>query len=142
MHDGGPIVLFDGVCHLCSGGIVWLARRDARQVLRFAPLQSTEARNRLAAIGIDSADMSSWLLLEGGRVWRRSAAALRLLPYLPWYWRWLGVVRVLPEGWRDGLYDVLARNRYRWFGRRETCFVPRGDLSRQFLGNDGSSQPR
>ena len=142
MQDGGPIVLFDGVCHLCSGGVVWLARRDVRRVLRFAPMQSAAAHNRLAAIGVDSDDMSSWLLLEGGRVWRRSAAALRLLPYLPWYWRWLGIAGWLPERVRDGLYDVLARNRYRWFGRRETCFVPRGDLSRQFLGDDGSSQPR
>ncbi|MGE0255664.1 MAG: thiol-disulfide oxidoreductase DCC family protein [Alphaproteobacteria bacterium] len=142
MSEDGPVILFDGVCHLCSGGVVWLARRDPGGVMRFAPMQSDAARRLLAPLGIDPGDMASWLLLEGGRVWRRSGAALRLVRYLPWYWRWLGLVRLLPEGWRDGLYDLLARNRYRWFGKRSVCFAPDAALSAKFLEGSVSSQPR
>ena len=67
------------------------------------------------------------------RAWARTTAALRLVKYLPWYWRWLGVTGVVPRPWRDWLYDVLADNRYRWFGKRAVCFAPDAALSRKFL---------
>jgi len=121
----GPVVLFDGVCNLCNVTVDALLRWDAQGRLRFASLQSERGRELLRLHGFDDdTAQASLVLIEGGHAHLRSAAVLRLSPYLRWPWSLLWLLRFVPRGLRDGLYDLVARNRYRWLGRRATCRRP------------------
>ena len=133
-----PLILFDGVCNLCNGAVLFVIDRDPRARFRFAALQEAEARRRLAAFGPDAArlgeSLSSMLLLEDGRLYARSTAALRIARRLAWPWPLLAVLLVVPTVLRDAVYGVVARNRYRWFGREEACRLPTPALRARFLG--------
>jgi predicted DCC family thiol-disulfide oxidoreductase YuxK len=126
-----PIVYFDGVCGLCNGSVDFLLRRDRAQVLCFTPLQGDIARERLGPQA--QGDPDSFVLEDADGIWRRSDAALRIARHLGGAWRCLGVLRVIPRPVRDALYDFVARNRYRWFGRKETCRLPAPDERSRFL---------
>lgn len=119
-----PVILFDGVCNLCNASVDFILRRDRRVRFLFAPLQSEAARERLAAIGAPAPKLDSMLLLEDGRLFDRSTAALRIARRLDGLWPLLYALILVPRPVRDYFYDGIARNRYRWFGRRETCRVP------------------
>jgi predicted DCC family thiol-disulfide oxidoreductase YuxK len=118
-----PIVFFDGVCGLCNGSVDWLLERDHRAVLRFAPIQGETAARMLGAPGDDPAGWSMVLLDRTGR-YERSDAAIRIARHLGGRWRWAGLLFIVPRGLRDAVYRWIARNRYRFFGRREACRVP------------------
>jgi predicted DCC family thiol-disulfide oxidoreductase YuxK len=117
------LILFDGICVLCSGWYRFVTARDADRRYRFIAIQSDEGRALAKAHHIDPDDPSTFILLESGRIHARSDGALRILASLPW-WRWVAVLRIVPERWRDAVYDIVARNRYRWFGKRDTCLMP------------------
>lgn len=140
---GGTIVLFDGVCNLCTGSVRFLLRRDRRRRLRFASLQSPAgqallARNGVAeAMGAGSGGLETLVVLEAGRARVRSDAALLLARRLPWPWPMLAVFLALPRPLRDALYRFVARHRYRWFGRTETCMVPTPEMTGRFLDGSG-----
>jgi len=140
--DGGErghaVVLFDGVCNLCNGSVLFVIDRDPTGYFRFAPLQSDEARRLLAARagageGVAGPDLSSVVLIEGGRVYTRSTAALRVARRLSGAWPLLYAFTAVPRVVRDAVYDWVARNRYRWFGREDACRVPTPDLRARFL---------
>ena len=133
------IVVFDGVCHLCSGWVRFVLRHDVRGRLRFAPLQSPTGRELLVRNGVDPADAQTFLLVDGDTVYTRSDAALEIVKDLG-AWRWLGVFGILPRELRDWVYSSIARNRYRWFGRRETCFVPTAQQRARFIDLPGRSK--
>ena len=135
---GHAVVLFDGVCNLCNGSVLFVIDRDPSGYFRFAPLQSDEARRLLAAhagAGQDVAggDLSSVVLIEGGRLYTRSTAALRVARRLTGAWPLLYAFAAVPWVARDAVYDWVARNRYRWFGREDACRVPTPDLRARFL---------
>ena len=118
-------MLFDGFCNLCNVTVNSLLRWEAQHNLRFAPLQGEVGRELLRLHGIDQeVAQATVVLIEGDRAHLRSAALLRLSPHLRWPWSLLRLLRFVPRGLRDGLYDVVARNRYRWFGRRAACRHP------------------
>ncbi len=127
-----PIVFFDGVCGLCNATVDLLLRIDTRQIFLFAPLQGETARR---ALGVPPADASEWsiLLLDERGLHQRSDAALEICRRLGWPWALLGLLRWVPRGLRDAGYRVIARNRYRWFGRHETCRVPTPEERERFL---------
>ena len=127
------VVVFDGVCVLCSGGVRFLVPRDRAGRFRFAAMQTETGRRLLARHGIDPDDPVSFLLLEGGRAYTDSSAALRILVLLGGWWRLAGVLYVVPRFLRDAVYRFVARRRYRWFGRRETCFMPTAETAHHFL---------
>ena len=133
--EGKSIVLFDGVCNLCNGAVLFIIDRDPRQRFLFAPLQSDFAVGLLASIDQEApvAGADSIVLIEDGRVYLRSAAALRVAKHLSGLWPLLGVLALVPTGLRDRAYDLVARNRYRWFGRQEACRVPTPELRQRFL---------
>lgn len=133
MTGDAPILLFDGVCHLCDGAVRFILRRDPRGVFRFAALQSEAGRRLAAEHGVPAEALDTVILIEGGRAYERSEAALRVVRHLRFPWPAMGVFRVIPRGWRDRLYDAVARRRYRWFGRRETCAVPDPAVRDRFL---------
>lgn len=130
------IILFDGVCNLCSGAVKFLIARDPHAQFRFAALQSHAARRVCAALGhelLASGTPSTIVVIDQGRAMERSDAALAIARHMPFPWPMLGVFRVLPRGLRDALYRFVARHRYRWFGRSETCMVPPPELHHRFL---------
>lgn len=129
-----PIVLFDGVCNLCSGSVQFLLKRDPEGRFRFAPLQSDAGRRLMAEHGLPVDSLSSVVLIEGGRVWQESAAALRIARHLRGPWKLLRIFAIVPRPLRDLVYRWIARNRYRWFGRTETCWLPTPELEERFLG--------
>ncbi len=128
------IVVFDGVCVLCSGGVRFLLPRDRVGRFRFAAMQSETGRRLLAEHGLDPADPVSFLLIEGGHAHTDSSATLRALVLLGGWWRLAGALYAVPRPLRDAVYRFVARRRYRWFGRRESCFVPTPETANRFFG--------
>jgi predicted DCC family thiol-disulfide oxidoreductase YuxK len=126
-------VLFDGVCNLCNASVGFIVDRDRRGYFSFAPLQSEVGRRLLAAHGPLPESMDSVVLLEGGRLYTRSRAALRIARRLDGAWPLLFALSILPVPLADAAYAWVARNRYRWFGRTEACRVPTAALRARFL---------
>ena len=132
--DPAPVILFDGVCNLCNGSVQFLLKRDREGRFRFASLQSDAGRRLMAEHGLDVDVLSSVLLIEEGRVWQESSAALRIARHLPGAWKLLRILAAVPRPLRDAGYRWIARNRYRWFGKAETCWLPTPELKARFLG--------
>lgn len=127
-----PIIFFDGVCGLCNSVVSVLLRADTNHLFRFAPLQGETARALLPPLSDDPGIWSLVYLDEQG-VHEQSDGALLIARRLGGAWSLLGVIRFLPRGVRDGLYRVIARNRYRWFGKREACRIPTAEERARFL---------
>jgi predicted DCC family thiol-disulfide oxidoreductase YuxK len=125
------VLLFDGVCTLCNGFVRFVIERDPAGRFQFAPLQSDAARRLLGAVPQPLPD--SLVLAENGRLFMRSTAALRVARGLRFPWPLAYVLVAVPRPVRDWVYDAVARNRYRWFGRRESCMVPTPELRARFL---------
>lgn len=128
-----PIVLFDGVCNLCNGSVQFLLKRDREALFRFASLQSETGQKLQAELGMDPQALDSVILVEGDRWYKESDAALRIARSLPGAWKLLTAFRIVPRPIRDAVYRLIARNRYRWFGKTETCWLPTPELRGRFL---------
>lgn len=126
-------MLFDGVCRLCTGSVAFVLRHEQGRVLRFAPMQSQAGMRLMREFGIDPAQTRTFVVIADGRAYVRSDAAIRVARFLRGPWKLLGVVRIVPRPIRDWAYDVVARNRYRWFGRYEACMVPAPELRERFI---------
>jgi predicted DCC family thiol-disulfide oxidoreductase YuxK len=120
------VILFDGVCVLCSRWYRFVTARDTERRFRFVAVQSPEGRALAEKYGVDPDNPETFILVADGKAYVRSDAALRMLAALP-RWRWTRVLRAIPTAMRDALYNLVARNRYRWFGRLDACTVPAGD---------------
>lgn len=129
-----PIVLFDGVCNLCNGSVQFILRRDPAGKFRFASLQSDLGQRLLTERGLDPEALDSVVVVDGDRFYRESDAALRIARDLKGAWKALTVFRLIPRPLRDWLYRLIARNRYSWFGKAETCWLPTPELRGRFLG--------
>lgn len=128
-----PIILFDGVCNLCNASVDFVIKRDRQELFRFASLQGKAAHALLHEHQLPADTINTVILVEGGKVYTRSTAALRITRHLPFPWPLLSLFLVVPLFIRDLVYDVVARNRYRWFGRADTCRVPAPELRARFL---------
>jgi len=133
MNDGAPVIVFDGVCLLCSRWVRFVLRHDRGGNIRFASMQSGSGRALLQRFGLDPNDPLSLLYVVDGEGFQDSDAILRVLGSFGGAWRLTAVLRLIPRPGRDALYRWLARNRYRWFGRSDRCFVPSADQSGRFL---------
>lgn len=131
----GAIVLFDGVCNLCSGSVRFILERDPDAYFRFASIQSDAGVElmRKHDIALPEGDPSSIVVVEDGRAYQRSTAALRIVKHLKMPWKLLYGFVVFPRFLRDAVYDFVARNRYRWFGKKDVCMVPTPELRARFL---------
>ncbi len=129
----GAIVLFDGICNLCNGAVSFILDRDPGGYFQFASLQSEEAKPLLRRCGLPADALGSIVLVEGDTCRVRSAAVLRILRHLSWPWPILSVLVILPRPIRDAAYDLLAARRYRWFGKSESCRLPRPEERDRFL---------
>ena len=128
-----PIVLFDGVCKFCNASVNFLIERDRAGRIQFAPLQSGLGRSLLTRFGLARDRIDSIVLVEGKRCSTGSTAALRLTRYMDGVWPLVGVFLFVPAFLRDFCYAILARNRYRWFGRLDACRVPTPEIRQRFL---------
>lgn len=126
-----PIIFFDGVCNLCNGAVQFIIKRDPTAIFQFAPLQSESA---IRLIDITNKPLpDSIILWSDNKLYFKSSAALEIARHLPYPWRLLVAFRFLPVWFRDPVYDLIARNRYRWFGKRDSCMIPTPDLLSRFL---------
>ena len=128
-----PILLFDGHCNLCNAWVHFIVKRDTEKIIRFASLQSKAGRQMLEKHKIEENYIESIVLFEEGNYFVSSTAALRTLSYLDGWQKHLIFLSVVPRSLRDLVYRFIAKNRYKWFGRREQCMVPTAELSKRFL---------
>lgn len=126
------IVLFDGHCNLCNRSVQFILARDARAYFQFASLQSAKGQELLLAHGL-SQPPDSIVLVEAEQAYVESGAALRIARGLAWPWKLLAVFLVIPAFIRNPIYRFIARNRYRWFGKTETCWLPSAQWKERFL---------
>jgi predicted DCC family thiol-disulfide oxidoreductase YuxK len=131
--DDRPIILFDGHCALCSGWARFVLRHDRRGRFRLLPAQTPLGRALYLHYGLDPENYETNILVEEGRGWFRSEGSIRMAEGLGAPWSWFVVLRALPLAWRDRLYELVARNRLNWFGRREVCYLGEPAHSDRFL---------
>ena len=130
--DAHPIVFFDGVCGLCNRLVDIVVRMDKEQVIRFAPIQGETARALLPALSEDAQEWSMFYL-DGTELYSKSDAFLQVCRRLGGLWTVLSLARVVPRWLRDPVYCMVARHRYRWFGKRAVCRVPSVEERERFL---------
>lgn len=128
-----PIILFDGVCNLCNAAVQFVIKHDKNRYFRFASLQSEIAKSILPKYGINPDALESIIVYENERIYIRSNAILRIAKNLQGFSRLLVLGWVIPKPIRDWLYNIVAKNRYAWFGRKDECMVPTPELSSRFL---------
>jgi len=128
-----PLVFFDGVCNYCNYWVNFCIRRDRQKKLLFAPLQGKTANQLLPEYLPGPAVMESVILVDKGKLYTKSAAVLRLARYLDGGWKLAYGLIIIPGFIRDFVYNIIARNRYRWFGKRDECMVPTPAYKERFL---------
>jgi predicted DCC family thiol-disulfide oxidoreductase YuxK len=131
--DGGPILLFDGVCNLCNGLVQWVIAHDPEARFRFASLQSDAGRALLTQHRLPLDAMDTVVLLDGDAHWTKSAAALEAARRLGGLWTLTSILVLVPRPLRDAVYDWVARNRYARWGKRDACWLPTPELRARFL---------
>ena len=123
------LILFDGFCHLCSKTVQFILKHDKKGIFYFAPLQSETTKEICA----DSTDVDSVVYVEYGQIFIRSEAILKICIKLGFPWNILAVGKILPIRWRDKIYDMIAKKRYKWFGKRDSCMMPEEKYKKRFL---------
>ncbi len=131
-HRAGTI-LFDGVCNLCNGFVQWVITRDPKAKFRFGALQSPAAQQLVAGQPVRPMDLGTVLYVRNGKVLERSTAVLYILKDLGGLWSLMYGFIIVPPFLRDGAYRWVARNRYKWFGQRESCMLPTPELRGRFI---------
>ena len=126
-------VLFDGVCNLCNGTVQFVIKRDRAAIFRFASLQSDYAHTLLREVNLPANQLYSVIVIENGIAYQKSDAALRIARHLSGFWRWLYIFRFVPKFIRDGIYNFIATNRYRFFGKQDHCMIPTPELKARFV---------
>ena len=132
------VILFDGVCNFCCWSVQFIIARDPKGHFRFASQQSDIGQSMLARAGLPAGTADTFVLVENKAIFTRSAAALKVAARLRWPWPLCGIFWLLPQSIRDWAYRLVARNRYRWFGQKDTCWVPGPEIAGRFLASAGS----
>ncbi|MBB6444352.1 thiol-disulfide oxidoreductase DCC family protein [Bacillus benzoevorans] len=127
-----PIVLFDGDCHFCHSSVQFIIKRDSQELFYFASQQSEAGQELLKQYGVPE-DIDSLVLIENGKAYIKSTAALRICRHLCSGWNFLYFFRCIPNPIRDAVYDFAAKNRYRWFSKKDSCPIPPDSIRTRFL---------
>ena len=127
------VILFDGVCNLCNGFVQFIIQHDKKEKFSFAPLQSAFAKKTLASKNLNADDLQSVIFLAEDKIFTKSDAALEIAKHLGGLWSLLAVLKILPKGLRNSVYDFVGKNRYKWFGKSATCMIPSTKLKNRFL---------
>lgn len=127
------IVLFDGVCNLCNASVNFIIDRDEKAIFKFTSLQSEVGQNILVEHQLKQSDFDSIILLKEGKILKKSDAALEIARNLDGWWKYFYVFGIIPKFIRDFFYDLIAKNRYRIFGKSDACRIPTAELRERFL---------
>ena len=133
MNKETPLVIFDGVCNFCNYWVNFAAKRDRKKRLLFSPFQGKTASKILLDYNINPTTITSVILIDNGKAYSQSSAAIRICKYLDGGWKLFYILLIIPKFIRDFLYNIIARNRYKWFGKKETCMIPTPALKERFL---------
>jgi len=133
MSNNYKIILFDGVCNLCNDAVTYIIKRDKKNVFKFAALQSEIGQELTSKFNIDTSKVDSIILIDGEKHYEKSSAALRIAKYLSGAYPLLFGFMVVPKFIRNAVYDYIAKNRYKWFGKKESCMIPTAELKSKFL---------
>lgn len=127
------IILFDGVCNFCNFWVKFAATRDSKKQLKFASLQSEQGQALLEKFKISTKALSTVIFIDEDEVYLQSGAAFRICNYLDGGWKLASYLSLIPKPVRDGLYNFIAKNRYKWFGKTEACMLPTPEMKDRFL---------
>ena len=136
------IVVFDGLCNLCDRSVQFVVRHDPRGRFLLCWRQSERGETLMRSHGLSVDEVDSIVLIEGGRAFLRSDAALRIAAGLGWPWKVFRILAILPRPVRDGMYGFVARKRYRWFGRKDGCRVASAAMEKRFLDARAPAEQR
>ncbi len=128
-----PTILFDGVCNFCNGAVNFVIKRDKKSVIKFAALQSNAGIQLLKEYSLPTNDMKSFVFIENGVAYTQSTAAIKVCKYLNAGWSLCKVFIIVPKFIRNGLYNWIAKNRYKWFGQKDSCMIPTLKVRTRFL---------
>ena len=128
-----PVLLFDGVCNLCNGAVQFVIKNDKKQEFRFAALQSEAGKALLQEYGLPADALDTFVVIKNGKSLTRSTAALEVAKTIGGIWSLAYVFIIIPKFVRDAIYNWVAQNRYRWFGKKESCMIPTPELRSRFL---------
>ena len=127
------IILFDGVCNLCNSSVNFIIDHDKKNEFRFASLQSDAGQSLLKKFNLNVKDFNSIILVENDKFYERSSAVMKIVRKFPGLWKFLYLFIIIPPPVRNFVYDIIADNRYKWFGKKESCRVPTPELKEKFL---------
>lgn len=127
------IILFDGVCNLCNSSVNFIIDRDKKNIFKFAALQSETGQKFLNKFGMDQNDFDSVVLVDENKFYSKSSAALKIVKEFPFLWKALYIFIIIPAPLRNFFYDLVAKNRYSWFGKKDSCRMPSPELKNKFL---------
>ncbi len=128
-----PIILFDGVCNLCIGSVQFIIKRETKKYFRFASLQSAFAKKILHQYNLNENNFSSFILLENGKIFTQSTAVLKIIKDLYGAWKLMYAFIIIPSFIRNFIYNFIANNRYKWFGKTNECWIPNKELMSLFI---------
>lgn len=123
-QTNNPIVLFDGVCNLCNSTVLWIIKHDPKRQFRFASLQGDYGQQVLKQFHLPPDALNSFILLKDNQIYTKSTGALKVAKALNGLWPMLYIFIIIPAFIRNSVYDLIAKNRYRWFGKKESCAIP------------------
>ena len=133
MTDNYSIILFDGICNFCNSSVNFIIKRDKGNIFRFASLQSEIGQKFLTEYNFSHTEFDTIILIENGKLYTRSTAALRIAKSLSGIWKLFYIFIIIPGPIRNYLYDLLSRNRYKWFGKRDSCRIPTDKEKSKFI---------
>jgi predicted DCC family thiol-disulfide oxidoreductase YuxK len=128
-----PIILFDGICNLCNGAVQFIIKHDRDKKFLFASLQSETGQQLLKQFGLSLKKFNSFTLVQDDRVYTKSTGALKVARQISGGWKFLYAFIIIPAFIRDGIYSWIANNRYKWFGKKDSCMIPTPELQARFL---------
>ena len=128
-----PTILFDGVCNFCNNAVNFTIRKNTKANILFAPMQSEAGQKLLQQYNLPADDMQSFIFIDEGKIYKQSTAALKVCRYLRGLWPLCYGFMVVPKFIRDGIYNWIAKNRYKWFGIRQACMIPTAEVKARFL---------
>lgn len=128
-----PILLFDGVCNFCNSSVNFIVDRNSSKDILFSSLQSETGQQLLERFNLPKENFSSLVLVEGDKYYTKSTAALKVAGHLDGAWKGLKVLKIVPKFIRDFGYDLIAKNRYKWFGKTDQCRIPTKEMRERFL---------
>ncbi len=137
---GQPVILFDGLCNLCSGTVQFIIRHDKKRRYRFASLQSPFGQAVLQQFGLPTTELNSFILLENGRIFTKSTGALRVTRKLGGLYKLLYAFIIIPPFLRNAVYSFVAKNRFKWLGKKDACWLPTPELRRLFWDEGSLNQ--